>query len=357
MILDINGAFSRAFPFFFPMPRRPKQSAPIIAHDFRLQKLYIQRLKQVLPLTPKSEWERLIGELAALGAAIIWAIEPTFYRKALLKTKPFPANTVRCLGTSAVLICCLLATVRISVLASLPLNAVILTCLSGIIGLVLGDTLYMEGLKLIGVTRAVPLVCTYPLFNFFWAVFLLGEPVTLPLVFGAVMIVFGVWLLSQKNDREEIKTQKKILIKGVIASLGSAVTWSIAVALVNMVVKFQGAGGFENNLAFNTIRTVATAVSLLALSPILDRDHGFLKVQRKTLIELCAGGVMSMGIGWFLLNFSFLNTLESQAVPISSTTPLFSTLIGTIFLKEKVTMKSALGSIAIVIGISLIFMI
>ncbi|MBX5327828.1 EamA family transporter [Candidatus Bathyarchaeota archaeon A05DMB-5] len=42
-------------------------------------------------------------------------------------------------------------------------------------------------------------------------------------------------------------------------------------------------------------------------------------------------------------------------MPISSTTPLFSTLTGIIFLREKVTLANAIGSVLIVAGIFLLF--
>ena len=185
---------------------------------------------------------------------------------------------------------------------------------------------------------------------------MLGAPVTLPLVFGAVIIVFGIWLLSQEKDKGEGET-KKILVKGLAASLGTAIIWSVSITMMNVVVNLPGASNWDANIAINTLRTAAMAAFLLVLSPMLDRERGFLKMQRRTLVELCVGGVAAMGIGWFLLNLSFLNTLESRAVPISSTTPLFSTLAGIVFLHEKVTMKNVLGSIIIVAGIFVIFIV
>ena len=66
---------------------------------------------------------------------------------------------------------------------------------------------------------------------------------------------------------------------------------------------------------------------------------------------------MALGLGWFLLNYSFIDTLQSRAVPISSATPLFSTLAGVLLLHEKVNAKIALGSMMIVAGIFMIFLI
>jgi len=296
----------------------------------------------------------MIGELAALGAALSWTVSAILYRKALLVAKPISANIVRLAYTSAILLVFLLVIGRFGILMSLSTYAVIVACVSGIIGLGFGDTLYMVSLKLIGVARAVPITCTYPLFNLLWAAFL-GEPVTSSVVLVAVTIVLGIWLLSRTEKARLAEAQKKILVKGVVAALATAIMWSVSITMINMAVKDTPT--LDNALAVNTIRVTAIGVSLLASAPIIDRDRSFLRLQRRTLIALIAGGIVALGFGWFFLTFSFINTLESRAVPISSTTPLFSTLSGIVFLRENVTAKTALGSIMIVAGIFLIFMI
>jgi DME family drug/metabolite transporter len=297
----------------------------------------------------------MMGELAALGAAICWTVSAILYKEALLKAKPISANITRCVSTSIILVVSLTAIGKIGVLTSLPTYAVVLACVSGIIGLGFGDTLYMVSLKLIGVARAVPITCTYPLFSLLWAIFFVGEQVTLPVVLGAVTIVFGIWLLSLGEKADAVKTRKKILVKGVAYALATAVIWSVSITMIDMAVTLPETSSLDHALAINTIRVIAVAVSLLILSPIIDRDFGFLKMQRRTSAALIFGGIVALGLGWFFLTYSFINTLESQAVPISSTTPLFSTLSGIVFLHEKVTARNAVGSIMIVVGIFLIF--
>jgi drug/metabolite transporter (DMT)-like permease len=295
----------------------------------------------------------MIGEIAALGAAICWTLSAILYREALLETNPISANIMRCVCASIVLVAFSAIIGKFWVLMNLPMYVVALTCISGIIGLGLGDTLYMFSLKLIGVARAVPITCIYPLFNLLWATFLIGEPVTLPVIFGAVVIVFGIWLVSRENETSATEKQKKILVRGVAYAVVTAIIWSISITMVNMAVKETS--DLDHALAVNIIRVMAIAVFWLASAPIIDRQFNFLKMQRKTLAALIAGGIVALGLGWFFLTFSFTNTLESRAVPISSTTPLFSTLLGIILQHEKVTAKTAVGSLIIVTGIFLIF--
>jgi len=296
----------------------------------------------------------MIGELAALGAAICWTVSAVLYKEVLLRAKPISANIVRCVCTSVVLVFCLVVMGKFGVLMDLPLYAVVLAGISGIIGLGLGDTLYMVSLKLVGVARAVPITCIYPLFNLLFAVFLQGEAVTFYVVFGTVAIVFGVWLLS-REEKSASELKKKVLVKGVAYALATAIIWAVSITMINMAVKLPEKGGLDTALAINTIRVGAVAVFLLASAPITDREFSFLKMHRKTLVALVFGGIVALAFGWFLLTYSFLYTSESQAVPISSTTPLFATVSGIVFLRERVTAKNVAGSILVVVGVFLIF--
>jgi DME family drug/metabolite transporter len=295
----------------------------------------------------------MIGELAALGAALCWTFSAVFYKRALASIHPIQANTVRCVGTGLVLLAFLAVLGRVNVFTELPKQAIGLACISGIVGLGLGDTLYMLSLKTIGVSRAVPITCTYPLFNLLWAYLLAGENITLPMAAGAFIIVFGVWLLTGEKVDKNLKKPAEDGIRGTVFALCTAMAWSISISMVNLAVKKTQ--NIEHAYAVNTIRLLAVAVLLLAYTLASIRDTGFTKVGWRNAAFLLGGGLIAIGLGWFFLTFSFLLIPESQAVPISSTTPLFSTMAGVVMLREKVTAKTVLGSVLVVVGIFIVF--
>ncbi len=297
----------------------------------------------------------MIGELAALGAAISWTVSAMLYTKALSETKPVSANIIRLTCTGAALLILLVVFGKSEALTGMSADIVILAGVSGIIGLGIGDTLYMASLRNIGVARAVPITCTYPLFNLLWAVFLGKESVTLQIVTGAIMIFLGIWLLSRETKEGEAEKQDRNRVKGLAFALTTAVVWSMSITMINMAVKTTP--DLDHALTINTIRVLVIAVLLLALSPVIDKGLEFRKVNRRTVATLITGGIVALGLGWFLLTYSFIETLESRAVPISSTTPLFSALVGIAVLHEKVTVRNIVGSIIIVIGIFLIFIV
>jgi DME family drug/metabolite transporter len=296
----------------------------------------------------------MIGEFAALGAAICWTASAILYKKALVETKPLPVNTIRCLGAGLFLLFCL-ALIGFKTLAGISIHALLLASTSGLVGLGLGDTLYLLSLKKLGVSRAVPLTCTYPLFNIIWAVLLAKEEVTFQVVLAALTIVLGIWLLSYERGKGVENERKDSLIKGIVIALATAVIWSISIFMVNLAL--QEAPDLEHAFAINTLRVISIAAVLLVIAPITHRGLGFFKIKRKVLAMILSGGIIALGIGWFFLILSFAYIPESQAVPISSTTPLFSTLLGAIFLHEKVTASVGLGSVMVVAGTVLIFII
>jgi drug/metabolite transporter (DMT)-like permease len=299
----------------------------------------------------------MIGELAALGAAISWAIAPILYRKALLNTKPISANIVRCATNAGVLVAVLLLLGKAGVLAALPSWVLAIVVLSGIIGLGIGDTLYMYGLKSLGVSRAVPLAATYPLSSLVWAVFLLGQPLSVTALVGAAAILVGIWLLSRQKAEETAVVKGKAAWLGIAACLTTALVWSVSITLMDVAVSTSGVVGLDANYAIVTLRIASMALFLLLLAPFVDKAHGFLKMKRRTVILLCIGGLVANGLGWLLMNYSFLDIAEAQAVPISSTSPLFAALAGFVLFREKATVKTVLGAVAIVAGIILIFII
>jgi transporter family protein len=186
-----------------------------------------------------------------------------------------------------------------------------------------------------------------------WAVFLVREPITLSVVLGAVIIVLGILFLSQDSQAKTSDT-RKTLVAGVLIAVATAAIWSVSITLMDVAVKETS--DIDHALIINTVRVVAVAAVLLAISPLVDRKLGFLKVRKSTVFVLIVGGIVALGMGWFFLSYSFTVTSQARAVPISSTTPLFSTLAGILLLREKVNAHTVAASVMIVIGIFLLFL-
>ncbi len=296
----------------------------------------------------------MIGELAALAAAFCWAISPVLYKMALSNAKPIPANVSRSISTTIFLFVYLGASGKLWNLATLRMDSLILAILSGVVGLCLGDTMFMLSLELIGVSKTVPIVSAYPMFTTFFAVLFFNEPFTSLLLLGTVLIIVGIWLVSPERASSSDVT-RSVLFKGVFISLSTALVWSLSIIFMNQALEFSQMAAFDSAFVVNTARMAASTLLLLALSPFIDRRFNFMKLKRKTWIVLALGGIVGLVFGWVLLAISLSYTEASRAVPISSVSPLFAALIGAFFLKEKVTVRIFAGAVLIVLGISVMF--
>ena len=151
------------------------------------------------------------------------------------------------------------------------------------------------------------------------------------------------------------RNQKGVLRKGLALALVTAMLWSVGIEMIDLAVtKTPNLG---DAFAINSIRVFAIAVSFLVSAPVVDRGLGFLRMRRRTMVVLLFSGIVALVLGWFLLTYSFIYTPASRAVPISSATPLFSTLAAILLLHEKVSAKNVIGSMMVVVGIFIIFLV
>jgi len=190
---------------------------------------------------------KMIGEFAALGAALTWAVAPIMYRKALSTASPFSANIVRCVTTQAVLVLVLAASGLSGILAKLPSEVIAIVVASGLTGLGLGDTFYMIALKSIGVARAVPLAACYPLLA--WCGRHCCWVKESPLWLLRARLSFSwIWFLSRRKVNNETHIHGRFEFTGVVFSLATAVVWSISLTLMDFAVTMPGVvSGLEGN--------------------------------------------------------------------------------------------------------------
>lgn len=298
----------------------------------------------------------MLGEIAALGAAVCWALSAALYKVALSDTNPVSANISRCISTTIFLVACLIVAGRVGDLVTLQPYTLTLAGLSGVIGLCLGDTMYMMSLKSIGVSRAVPITCTYPLFTMFFEAVFLGGNITLFLLTSGILIVVGIWLISREKDKLS-NCMRGFSVRGVSVALITAVVWSISIILMDNAQRLSELPLADSALVVNAVRMLATTTAFLLLSPIIDRRFHFARLKRRTWVFLALGGIVALGLGWFLLTASFSYIQASRAVPISSISPLFATFLGVLLLKEKVTLEIVIGSVMIVFGTAGVFIV
>ncbi len=116
-----------------------------------------------------------MGELAGLGAAIIWATTNIVLRGQSVRLGAVTVNAWRTVFAAICFIIIFLLTRPLSTFTQLPLQGVAALLTGVIFGMVIGDVLQFTAMTRIGVARAMPISSCFPLFTIAIAAVFLGE--------------------------------------------------------------------------------------------------------------------------------------------------------------------------------------
>lgn len=119
-------------------------------------------------------------------------------------------------------------------------------------------------------------------------------------------------------------------------------------AMTSILAKI-GIGGMSSNLA-TAIRTAVVLIMAWVLVFITGAQHGISGIDRKSWIFLILSG-LATGASW-LCYYKALQIGEvSKVVPVDKLSIVITLVMAFIFLHEKFTVKSAIGSVLITAGV------
>ena len=136
-----------------------------------------------------------LGALCALGSGLTWAAINLMVRTL---TPPFNSVSINALRTTVaggLLVLWTLATGGVGRLTSVSAGDFFLLALSIVLASSLGDTVFFESTPRIGLAPALTISMTYPLMAAVFAAVVLGEPVTLRMLAGAVLTLAGLTMI------------------------------------------------------------------------------------------------------------------------------------------------------------------
>jgi drug/metabolite transporter (DMT)-like permease len=284
------------------------------------------------------------GDLVALAAAIGWAGTTVMARYISRAIPSVWYNALRIAIASAAMLVIAPWTLGNADLAKVTLTGLGLLMASVLAGFALGDTLFFESMRRIGVARAAPIAGCHPLVTAVLAVTFLGEPITLALMLGVVVIGVGVWLITTDKTANAApgRGPRHGLWLGVILALIAAVAWASSTVLVRPALREM------DPLVASTIRMpFATVVLLLAALRLRRIDSRKLELTPGLVGWLIVAGLMTVvSAGLFLWSVDLAGAARTAA--LSSASPIFSATIAVLLLGEQMTARLALG-----MGISL----
>jgi len=279
----------------------------------------------------------MIGETLALLTALTWAASTVLSAEALKRVDPIRSNTIKTFFAALVMLPIAFAAGEFNNLFHADLEALLFVVSAAIIGFGIGDTLLFKSIVIIGVSRAYTIAYTYPLFTMIIAVLLLKEPFLLRYLIGTILTVLSIIMISSENN----KTHGSISLKGLMMALAAALTWAIGTILVAL--------GLKNISVFlaNALRYPALFLFLYLIS----KPRKKWMLDKKVLAVLSASGILGMVLGGITFLFSVQLIGASRATPLSASSPVWASIMSSVALKEKITLRLLLSSIIVVIGV------
>jgi len=292
------------------------------------------------------------GIAFAFGMALSWAIMGVVLRSIPFDLDAFLVTGLRALFGLFAIALLIVATRSLEQYRLLTTTKTLWLVASILAGGVLGDTLYLQSLRLLGMTRCFPLINSYPLFTVLFSALLLGEQVTWVMIGGALLVFVGISMVARPGANARGRTIgptcSKEIIKGVLMALACAALYGAESILVSL-----GAQDIDSIVA-NSVRVPVVAVVLLLIAGQRGQWRQVRDLGRRTVWLLVLGGVL----GWAVAGSFWVAAVRlagpTRAAVVGSTAPLFAVPLSVVLLRERPTRPALLGTVLTVIGVMLV---
>lgn len=293
----------------------------------------------------------MIYELAALGAATLWA------STAIISTGPAKAlgavrfNVYR-MGMVFVMLC-------VGALFTGGFNEVLwgqskVLLLSGLVGIFLGDTLMFSGLRRLGPRRNQVLFATNaPLAAIIGWIFL-GESLGLYAVLGIALVTLGVgaavFLGRRRDEDHSLENTDGRLWVGVSCALGAALCQALG-----LVISRPAMEAGVDPVAASVLR-VGMAFVALAVSVVIQYRGWPAMPPARMMGQIALSGFLGMGVGMTLVQFALIGTSAGVVATLSSTSPVLILPILWLIYRRRPAVGAWVGAILAVSGAAILFL-
>ncbi|HLF27755.1 MAG TPA: EamA family transporter [Anaerolineae bacterium] len=265
------------------------------------------------------------GEVWALVAGAGFGVFQSLNRRAVIGMDVYLATFLQLLISAVILAVASLVSVDPSLLRSASIGALINFALAGLLHFFVGWTLLNVSQKRIGAARTSPLTGTMPLFGAFIAAVTLGE---FPDAFAwaaIVLIVGGVYIVSDRSEPAQKSIGSSRLSLGFVANrlsgsefgLAAALCWSISPIFIR-----EGLKELPSPLFGVTVGMIASVVAYGVPLVWRRRQSGGLPASTDALVFKLAAGVLvglSTWARWIALDLTAVApvlALSQVSVPV-----------------------------------------
>jgi uncharacterized membrane protein len=214
-----------------------------------------------------------------------------------------------------------------------------------VVAIAIGDVMFFESARFLGLARAMTVSMVYPLMSAGFAAVFLGEPLSARVGAGSVVTLIGLALIVRARPGERVREER--LGVGLAAAFIAAVAWAASLLVL------KPAMGTLDPVTAQSVRLPLAAIVLFATPWGWNARRQVLGADRPTLWRVGLLGIITAGSSvLFVTSVKWADV--AVAAVLSSTAPLFALPLGLIFLGERVTRSALAGTALAVTGVALI---
>jgi drug/metabolite transporter, DME family len=282
-----------------------------------------------------------LGALCALGSAVAWALTSLLVRSLTPRFGTVAINAART-TLCAVLIAAWMTSVGdFDGLATVSARSLVLLLVSIVTAIAIGDTIFFESTRMLGLGRAMTLSMSYPVVAAILAALLLDEHITAQIAIGGLVTLVGLALVVA--TRQEAGAPPRSW-RGIAAAGGAALAWGVSVVALRVPLAEIDA------LTAQFVRLPLGAALLWAMPWSWRDGWALMHGGRDVAVRL---GVLSVltAVSSVMYVLAIKHAGVAVATVLSSTAPLFAVPLGVIFLGERLPPIAFVGAGVAMAGI------
>ena len=245
---------------------------------------------------------------------------------------------------------------------TLTFNQVSNLVISGILGLVLGDSFLFKSFQLIGARLGIIIMAAVPVLSAILAFFFLNEIISFLGMFGMLLTITGILIVvieRKSSDENYLSLNKLGIFYGFLGALGQASGLIFAKLAFLANPATDGQGSELNGFAASFIRLFSASLIILPLASAFRRYKNPFSIYSKDsysakviLIGTVFGPVL--GITGSLIAIAYAKV--GIASTLMATMPIIMLPISRFYFKEKLDWKAIIGAFVAVVGAAIIFL-
>ncbi|KJY89464.1 membrane protein [Vibrio neptunius] len=291
------------------------------------------------------------GEIAALSAAVVWAMATWIYSQFSHHFSAMQLNIVKGVAASGMMLVAL-PWIEMPTMVISSTHLAILA-VSGIIGIAAGDSAYFASLKRIGANKTLLLESLAPPLSGVLALVALGSVLPLQSWLGVLLTTLAVTFVIFQPDARGEQTNWSGVGFGLLASVcqASGVVISHYALVAGDLSPLLGA---LIRLSIGVL-VVAMVIAFFEKKPFSSIKKHLGQLTKSAFLWLLGAIFVGTFLALWLQQIALKHANPAIAQTLIATSPVF--MLGIYVVKgEKVAAKSIIGTLAAIVGVSLFFL-